>query len=368
MSKSSISPKSRWWRAGRVLMIAGLGAGVLASAYFLYINSVRPAQSYQTVRPLRATIRLTIVANGTLVPRKEVNVKPQMSGVIEKILVERGDIVRVGDLLAMIRPLPNPSDVNAAESELRNARIARAHAKQEFDRSNELFKRNLIPRADNDKLKTDLQLAEERVTAAQRRLEIVQTGASADLGRSASEVRATIAGMVLERPVEIGAFVIETNTFNDGTTIVSIADMSDLIFKGKVDEPDAGNLRVGMPASVAAGALDGERFQGKLDFIAPKSTDKDGLTTFEIRVTLKAGGDRMVRAGYSATAEFVVAQRDQVLTLPERYVRFRKGRAYVAVETAPGKSEEQVVTLGLSDGINTEITSGLSENDRVRAD
>jgi HlyD family secretion protein len=359
----------RWWRIVKVLLATVLVIGLVgASGYFLYLKSTRPPRVYQTIQPFHTTIRQTIVANGTIMPRKEVYVKPQISGIIQKLLVERGDLVQAGALIAVIRPLPNPGDVNTAEAELRNARIAHLHAQQEFERIEGLLKRNGVARAEYDKLQTDLRLAEQRVTAAQRKLEIVQTGASAALGRSASEVRATVGGMILERPVETGAFVIETNTFNEGTTIVSIADMSDLVFRGKVDEPDAGSLRVGMPVSVTVGALPHERFEGRLDFIAPKATDKDGVITFEIRVGLAHKPDRLVRAGYSATAELVVAQRDRVLALPERYVQFQNGQAYVMCETAPGVFALRKIALGLSDGITTEIVSGLSADDRVRVE
>jgi HlyD family secretion protein len=360
----------RPWRrlAKRFLALVLVAGFVGTSAYALYVKSVRPSQTYQTTHALRTTIRHTIIANGTIVPRKEVNIKPQISGIIHKLIVDRGDVVKAGDLIAVIRPLPNPSDVNTAEGELHNARLAHLHARQEFERVETLMKRNAASQSDYDRLRTELRLAAQRLTTAQRQLEIVQTGASAALGRSASEVRATIGGMVLERPVEIGTFVIETNTFNEGTTIVAIADTSDLIFRGKVDEPDAGSLRVGLPVSVTLGAFPGERFEGQLEFIAPKAVEKDGITTFEIRAGLALKVDRFVRAGYSATADIVVTQREEVLALAERHVRFQDGRPYVMIETVPGRFEQRSITLGLSDGITTEVVSGLSEADRVRVE
>jgi HlyD family secretion protein len=356
-------------RVGVSLLVAVLAIGLLAaSAYLIYPKARRSGPEYRTIAAGPATIRRTVIANGTISPRKEVNVKPQISGVIEKVLVSRGDIVRTGDLLAVIRPLPNPADVSAAEAEVDSANISHLHAEQEFRRIERLFRRDLVARSDYEKLETDLHLAEQRLAAARRRLEIVKTGASTALGRSASEVRATAAGTILERPIEVGAFVIESNTFNEGTTIVSIADMSDLVFRGKVDEPDAGSLRLDMPAAVAIGALPGERFQARLDFIAPKATEKDGVTTFEIRAALTLKPGRVVRAGYSATAEVVVAQRERVLALPERSVQFRQGRPFVAVETAPGVFQSRAVELGLSDGITTEVVGGLRAGERVRLD
>lgn len=356
-------------RLGATVLATSLVLGLLGAAgYLLYPRTTRSAAEYRTIQPFQATIRRTVIANGTISPRKEVNVKPQISGVIEQVLVARGDTVRTGDLLAVIRPLPNPANVNAAEAEVDAARISHLQAQQEFKRVEGLFSRHLVARAEFEKLETELRLAEQRLTAARRRLEIVQTGASTALGRSASEVRATVHGTILERPVEIGTFVIESNTFNEGTTIVSIADMSDLIFRGKLDEPDAGSVQVGMPASVSIGALPGERFDGRLDFIAPKATDKDGVTTFEVRAALILRPGRVVRAGYSATAEVVVARREGVWALPERCVRFREGRPYVNIETAPGVFQSRAIELGLSDGITTEIVAGLSAGDRVRVD
>lgn len=330
------------------------------------LKSVHPSQVYRTTQPFHATIRQAIVANGTIVPRKEVFVKPQISGIVQKILVERGDVVRAGDLVAVIRPLPNPSDINAADGELHNARLNHLHAKQELDRIEGLVKRNAASQSEYEKLRTELHLAEQRLTTARGHLEIVQTGASAALGRSASEVRATIGGMVLERPVEIGTFVIEMNTFNEGTTIVAIADMLDLVFRGKVDEPDTGSLRVGMSMSVTMAAFPGERFEGHLEFIAPKAAEKEGITTFEIRAGLALKADRLVRAGYCATADILVVQREEVLVLPERHMHFQDGQPYVMIETTVGRFEQRMITVGLSDGIIAEVISGLSEGDRVR--
>jgi HlyD family secretion protein len=361
--------EQRWGqvlKAGLALALVVTLAGALG--YLLYSQSARPAPVPQTTQLRRTTITRTIIANGTIVPRREVIVKPQISGIIRKIMVDRGDIVKAGDLIAVISPLPPPVDVNTAEVELHNAHIGHQHAREEFERVETLFKRQLVARADYDKLGTELRLAEQRLHAARRHLEIVRTGASAALGRSASEVRATIGGTVLERPVEIGAFVIETNTFNEGTTIVAIADLSNLVFRGKVDEPDAGSIEPGMTTTVRVGAFPGELFEGTIEFIAPKAEERDGVTRFEIRAGLGRKPALLLRAGYSATADIVVARREQVLALTEHAVHFQSGRPYVMVETAPGVFTRRGITLGLSDGITTEILSGLDEHEQVRID
>jgi HlyD family secretion protein len=349
-------------RVGLSMMVVAVVIGLLgASAYLIYSKARGASPEYRTILVSPATIRRTVIANGTIAPRKEVKVKPQISGVIEKVLVSRGDIVRTGDLSRSSARCP-PSGRERGRGRLDSARISHLHAEQEFQR----IEARPVARSDYEKLERDL--AEQRLAAARRRLEIVKTGASTALGRSASEVRATAAGTILERPIEVGAFVIKSNTFNEGTTIVSIADMSDLVFRGKVDEPDAGSLRLDMPAAVAIGALPGERFEARLDFIAPKATEKDGVTTFEIRAALTLKRGRFVRAGYSATAEVVVAQRERVLALPERSVQFRQGRPFVTVETAPGIFQSRAVELGLSDGITTEVVSGPRSGERVRLD
>lgn len=347
-----------------------------ASGYYLYNHSRGTTGAYSIARPFRATIVNKIVANGAIVPRQEVNVKPQISGVVERLLVERGEVVRAGELLAVVRPLPDPSDISAAETELSNARLRRAFAGRELRRNARLHARGVLSDTGYDALRLDMQLAKQGVAAALRNLEIVQTGTSLELGRSASEVRATVAGMVMDRPVEVGAFVIETNEFNAGTNVMTLADMSDLIFKGQVDEPDAGRLRVGMPLSIKVGAFPDETFKGRLEFIAPKATTGEGgkaesatsITTFEIGASFTREPGRFVRAGYSATAEAVVDRCEDVLAIKEAYLRFKARNPFVIVQTRADTFEKRAVDIGLSNGIVVEIVSGLAKTDRIRVD
>ncbi|MDR4495833.1 MAG: efflux RND transporter periplasmic adaptor subunit [Nitrospirales bacterium] len=354
----------------RTILLAVLGVAVFsASAFFLYLRSSVIAEDYQLVSPVRATIVQKVTANGMIIPRQEVKIKPQISGVIEHILVKRGDRVQKHDLLATIEPYPNPMDISVAETQLRDARVRYNHATRQYLRYKKLYEKETVTRHDYDQVHLDFKLAEQNLSSAKRNVEIVKTGASRELGRSASEVRATIGGMVLERPIEIGTFVIESNTFNEGTTIVTLADMTDLIFKGQVDEPDAGKLAIDMPVGITVGAFPEKVLNGIIEFIAPKAvTSKEGRITFEIRAGLKLDPNLFVRAGYSATADIVVDRREQVLAIPEQYLNFIEDQPTLFVEIAPQKFEARPIEVGISDGLKVEITKGLTEHDRIRVD
>jgi HlyD family secretion protein len=338
-----------------------------ASAYVLFSRSSVTAEHYQVATPVRATIVKKVVANGTIVPRQEVNIKPQISGVIERILVTRGDTVKKHDLIATVQPYPDPMDISVAETQLRDASVRFDHANRQFLRNKTLFQKETITHNDYEQARLEFQLAKQYLASAKRNVEIVKTGASKELGRSASEIRATISGVVLERPIELGTFVIESNTFNEGTTIVTLADMTDLIFKGQVDEPDAGKLAVEMPAEITVGAFPEKILNGHIEFIAPKAvTSKEGRITFEIRAGLRLDPDLFVRAGYSATAEIVTDRRENVLALSEQYLSFVDDQPTVFVEVAPQEYASRPIQVGLSNGLLIEILGGLNEHDRIR--
>jgi len=336
------------------------------SGYFLYTRSASTSDEYQTAVPFFADIERTIVANGTITPRQEVVIKPHISGVIKEIYVMPGDAVTQNDLLALIQPYPDPIDVSEAESKLRDAQIRFKHQQREFTRTKQLYKKRYIPRVEFEESHMELQLAKQNLGATQRNVEIVRSGASTELDQSASEIRATVSGLVLERTVEVGAFVIESNEFNVGTSIVTIADMADLLFKGQVDEPDAGLLAVGMPVTLTVGAFPEATFTGAIEFLSPKALVKDGRTTFEVRSSVTLRADRFVRAGYSAVANIVVARREQVLAISERNLLFKDGQPFVPVEIQPKKFEDRMLTLGLSDGLVIEVQDGLQEEERFR--
>ncbi|MEX2493518.1 MAG: efflux RND transporter periplasmic adaptor subunit [Nitrospirales bacterium] len=354
----------------RTILWAVLGVAVFsASAFFLYLRSSVTAEDYQLTSPVRATIVKKVVANGMIVPRQEVNIKPQISGVIERLMVERGDTIEKNDLIAIVQPYPDPMDINAAEARLRDAQVRFTYAKRQFLRNKELLKKKYIAYRDYEQIHMEFRVAKEEFASAKRNLEIVQTGASKELGRSASEVRATIGGVVLERPIEIGTFVIESNTFNEVTTIITLADMRDLIFKGQVDEPDAGALAIDMPVDITVGAFPEKILNGRIELIAPKAvTSKEGRITFEIRAGLTLDPNLFIRAGYSATADIVVDRREQVLAIPEQYLSFIEDQPTVFVEISPKTFEARPIQVGVSDGLMLEITKGLTANDRIRVD
>ncbi len=336
------------------------------SGYFLYTRSARTADDYQTATPFRTDIDKTIIANGTITPRKQVLIKPQISGVIHAIYVKPGDAIKKNDPIALIQPYPDPIDVSAAEGTLRDARIRYQYQQRDYTRTNQLFKEGFLPQVEFEQSQMALKLSRQSLATAQRNLEIVKSGASTELSRSASEVRATVSGLVLERTVELGTFVIESNTFNEGTTIVTIADMADLVFKGQVDEPDAGMLSLGIPTTLTVGAFPDSVFTGAIEFISPKATVKDGRITFEVRSSLSLSADIFVRAGYSAVAEIVVDRREQVLAIPERYLTFEDSEPFVRVEVGAGVFEDRPLSLGLSNGLVVEIKDGIGEGDIFR--
>jgi HlyD family secretion protein len=349
------------------LLVTLLVLGALAwTMYFLYQRSKPRAVVYRTAAPEVRDIVKKTVAAGALVPRREVTVKPHVSGVVDKLYVEPGQQVREHALLARIRIIPDVVRLNQAEAALRSAELNNANALREFERAQQLRDQGLLSEADYAKQELAAQLRQEEREAAESNLQLVRVGASKRAGQASNLVYSTVAGMVLDVPVKAGGSVIEANTFNEGTTIASIADMSDMIFQGRVDESEVGSLEVGMPVSILVGALGEQRFDGKLEYIAPKGQDKDGTIEFEVRAAMKLKEGVFVRANYSANADIIVSRRDRVLSINEGWVEYQGSRAWVQVEVAPQKFERRPVELGLSDGIWVEVKQGLDKTSRVR--
>ncbi|NQX87799.1 MAG: efflux RND transporter periplasmic adaptor subunit [Halioglobus sp.] len=352
---------------------------VVASAAFIYSKAVPTKPDLNIVTPERATIRKTIVANGNILPREEIRVKPQISGVIKRVFVRTGDQVKVGDILAEVEPQPSPAAVNEANSSLREAEIRLDHARRELRRAEKILPTGAITDTEYRELQLNAEIAVANLQVAERLVEIVRTGASVELGHSHSEVRSTIAGTILERPVDIGSFVIETNPFNQGTTIVKLADMNDLLFVGEVDEESAGQLRVGMPVLITIGAFPEQPLSAAIETIAPQSSQRresseqssmadlgnGAVTTFEIHAKLDDETPMPLRAGYSATAEVELSRAVDVLAIRERDLHFRDGAPYVMLAAQESEVSEQPVRLGLSDGIRVEVLEGVSEESRI---
>ena len=347
-----------------------------ASVFYSYQKLYPTTDNIVITQPFRSSIRQTIVANGSIVPREEVSVKPRISGIVTALYVEPGDKIEKGGLIALVEPQPDPVELNKALMEVTEAEIRLDHATGELSRGERLRPLGALSEANFRQLQLEVEIAQANLAAAMRLLEIVKTGTSKGWKASASEVRATVDGTVLERPVQLGSFVIETNTFNEGSTIVSLANMDDLIFTGEVDEQDAGQLRTGMPVEITIGAFPNQPVQAKLDFVAPQSSQRNEAsaqgsnlrtagTSFQIKANLATELNLMLRAGFSATAVAEISRVDNVVVLEEKNIRFHQGEAFVETIAKDGKINEKKVLVGLSDGLNIEITKGLSESDQV---
>ncbi|MGB3182326.1 MAG: efflux RND transporter periplasmic adaptor subunit [Cyclobacteriaceae bacterium] len=343
------------------IVVLFVGTGV-----FLYNKSAEKPEVFEIDTPFKTDITLKTVATGSIKPRKEVAVKSQVSGVVEKIHVEAGQIVKENDLLARIRIIPDMVNVNRAQSELNQARINYNNAKRERDRQQKLHNQKIISEMEFQRFEADFDLAEESLKAAQNNLQLVKEGASRQSGQVSNEVRATSNGMVLDVPVEEGSFVIESNTFNEGTTIVSIADMNDMIFEGTVDESEVGKIKEGMELLMTVGAIENEPFTATLEFISPKGLEEEGAIKFEIRAAVNLKEGQFIRAGYSANADIVLDERSGVLAVKESNLIMEDDQIFVEVHDGEQEFTRKKIKTGLSDGINIEVLEGLEEEQEIK--
>ena len=347
-----------------VVFLVALFVGTL---FFLYERSQAKEMVYDTHHPFVTDIVKKAVATGSVVPRKEVDVKPRISGIIDKLYVEPGQKVKKGDLIAQVTIVPNMLNLSSAESRVAQAKISLDKATQDFARNQKLYHDGLISNADFQDFQVAREKAEEELEAARDNLAVIREGARRQSAASANTmIRATISGMVLTVPVEVGNSVIEANNFNDGTTIASIADMDDMVFKGNVDESEVGQLKKGMDLELTVGALEDQRFDAKLEYIAPKGVEVNGAIQFEIRAALASRPGVMLRANYSANADIVLARRDKVLAVKESWLEFDGDNPYVEVETGPQTFVRRDVKTGLSDGINIAVLSGVTAKDEIK--
>ncbi|MEM1206527.1 MAG: efflux RND transporter periplasmic adaptor subunit [Acidobacteriota bacterium] len=351
----------------------GIGIALLLLAVFggtlvyLYGKSQTSPVEFDTETPFLADIVEKTVATGSVVPRREVEIKPQISGIVEEIFVEAGDVVGRGENVARIRVVPDMLSLNNAENRLARARISLDNARLDLERNRTLVAEGTIPQATFQQLQMAVDAAAEEYRGAESNLQIVKEGAASSSSASNTLVGSTLAGMVLEVPVEVGNSVIEANTFNDGTTLATVADMEEMIFEGKVDESEVGKLEIGMDMVLTVGALEEERFQARLEHIAPKGVEEDGAIQFEIRAAIQLVEGRFLRANYSANADVVLDRRDQVLAIPEALLRFDDANdPFVEVEVGPQRFEARPVELGLSDGLVVEVVGGLSKTDQIK--
>lgn len=349
------------------LIIALVVCGMFGwTLYFLYNKSREKPVVFATEHAQPRTIIEKTVAAGAIVPRREVAIKARVSGVVEKLHVEPGQYVKAGDPIAKIKIIPDVVNLNAAEARLSAARINLKNAESEHARIKQLALERLVGQSEFARVDLEYNLAKQELKAAGDNLQLVKEGAIRGSGKVSNLVQSTVEGMVLEVPVKEGVSVIETNNFNEGTTIAAVADMNDMIFQGTVDESEVGKLEQGMPATISIGAIDNKKFAGTLEYISPKGVAKDGTIEFEVRAKLDLARGTFIRANYSANADIILDRRDRVLALNESLIQFEKGKPFVEVETRPQEFEKRSLELGLSDGIYVEVKGGIDANAKVK--
>lgn len=354
------------------LIIAAIVALVFIGTFvFLYQKSLPQEVQYSEYTPKVEDILKTTVITGKIEPRNEVYIKPQISGIITEICKEAGDYVQAGEVIAKVKVIPDMGQLSSAESRVRLATLNMRQAEVDYNREKNLYDQKLVSADEFDKVRQQLKQVAEEAKAAQDALEVVRDGVSkSNASASSTLIRSTVTGLILDVPVKVGNSVILANTFNDGTTIATVANMHDLIFRGNIDETEVGRLNTGMNMKITIGALQNLKFDAKLEYISPKATDQNGANQFEIKaaVNVPASGHQ-IRSGYSANAEIMLAEARQALAVPESAIEFEGENTYVYIIKGEGEKktyERRKVTTGLSDGIHIEIKNGLNKNERVR--
>ncbi len=353
------------------LIIAAIIAFVFIGTFvFLWQKSQPQEIVYNEFTPSKTDVRKTTIITGKIEPRNEVNVKPKISGIISELLKEPGDYVQQGEIIAKVNVIPEMTQLSGAESRVRLATINLEQAKIDYDREQKLYDRQLVSAAEFEKIRQSLRQSQEELGAAQEALQVVRDGVSkSNASASSTLVRSTISGIILNIPIKVGSSVILSNTFNEGTTIATVANMKDLIFRGNIDETEVGQLYTGMPMKIMVGALQDLTFNASLEYISPKATESNGANQFEIKAAISVTESDHLRSGYSANAEIMLAEVKQALTIPESALEFSGDSTFVYLidETNGDKNYvRRPVKIGLSDGVNIEIKSGLTEQDKIR--
>ena len=361
------------------LIIAAIIALIFIGTFvFLWQKSQPKEIVYSEFTPKLDSLQKTTIITGKIEPRNEVYVKPQISGIITEILKEAGDYVQAGEVIAKVKVIPDMGSLSNAEARVRLADINLEQAKVDYDREKNLYDQKLVSADEFDKVSQQLRQAKHELSAATDALQVVRDGFSkSNASASSTLIRSTISGVILDIPVKVGNSVINSNTFNDGTTIATVANMNDLIFRGNIDETEVGQLSMGIPLKITIGALQDMTFDAALEYISPKATETNGANQFEIKaaVTMSRDSDMgkkgaaKIRSGYSANAEIVLARADKVLTIPESAIEFSGDSTFVYVVKGEGKDKNYnrtYVETGLSDGVNIEIKKGLTDKDKVR--
>ncbi|MBF0278398.1 MAG: efflux RND transporter periplasmic adaptor subunit [SAR324 cluster bacterium] len=351
----------------RITLIILLAASFIATFVFLYEKSQKKPIHYKTQTPIIADIVKKTVATGSIIPRQEINIKPQISGIVEEVFVEAGDIVKKNGLIARVKVIPDMIALNNAESRLKKAEIAYEDIEKTFMRRKGLHQRALISEELFQETQLAFKKAREELDAAENNLQLIREGFTKKSGDTTNTlIRSTIKGMVLDVPVKQGDSLIESNNFNEGTTVAVVADMQEMIFEGKIDESDVGKLNIGMALILTIGAIENQTFNATIETISPKGVVENGAVQFSIRAKMELKESHFIRAGYSANADIILERKNKVLAINESLLQFEGKTPYVEIETQPQQFKKREIKLGLSDGINIEILSGLSKEDRIK--
>lgn len=370
-------------RIGTIITLAVIVILFVLGIRYIYLKDKKDPVVYKVEKPYIHTIIKETVATGSIVPKEEVLIKPNISGIIAEIFVEAGEYVEAGDLLAKVKVVPNISSLNSAKNNINSqktqvetARMALSNQENIYNRQKELFEKGVISANEFDTAQLSYDQSKQRykqeqisLVNARQNYDIVKTGTTSGMGAAANtEIRATVSGMVLDVPVKTGNQVIEANNFNDGTTIAIIANVDNMIFEGKVDESEVGKIKENLPLEITIGAIENKKFDAILDYIAPKGVEENGAVQFEIKGTLKRGDTTFIRAGLSANASIILARADSVLTLKEALIQYdpKTKDPFVEVEIGDQKFERKDIELGISDGINVEIKGGITKDDKIK--
>ena len=352
-----------------ISVLVFLALAFIGVLVWFWQKNAQPPVKYETEQPEIRSISKITVATGNINPKEEIFIKPNMSGIIDEVYVEAGDYVKSGDLIAKIRVVPNVSSLNSAQNQIQTAKIDLENQKKVYERQKSLFEKGVISANDFDATETAYRQSQQNYNSALQNAEIIRTGTTSGMTNIAQTlIRSTVSGMVLDVPVKRGNQVIESNNFNEGTTIASLADVSDMIFEGKLDESEVGKIKLGLPLEITVGAIENKKFDAVLDYIAPKGVDENGAMQFPIEGTLVNKDSTFIRAGLSANASIILASADDVLAVKEGLVQYddKTKTSFVEIEVGEQKFERRDVELGVSDGIYVEIKSGITKDDKIK--
>ena len=349
---------------GIILLILGF---LFAIAYFVRTNS-KSSIEYETTTPFTSSIQKTSVVTGKVIPEDEVEIKPQLNGIIQQILVEEGDVVQNGDLIAIIKVVPDERSVYGGQSQVNSAKLNVQNAEKQMERANELFSKQIISQQEYEDFELRFSTAVENLRAAENDLEIIREGSVSGSSTANTNIRATVSGTILEIPVKLGDQVIAANNFNAGTSVAIIADLNKMIFEGQVDEAEVGKLEIGQDLKINMAAIPDREFDAKLKFVAPKGTEQGGAVQFKIEADVTLDEDSFVRAGYSANGSLVVDNRQDIMVIAEALLQFdrRTQQPFVEIEISNQNFERKDIEIGLSDGIKVEIISGIEMTDKIK--